>query len=191
MTSEMAVEYRRRPITVDEYHRMVETGIIHPEERVELIEGDIIAMPPIGRNHRSSMNRLTRLLSEIFNRLAVVQIQQSVILSEISEPEPDVALLRWDPTGYAGHDPGPTDTLLLIEVSESSRAYDRRVKLPLYARTGIPEYWQVDIPERCIHVHRDPEGSAYRTNFVVHPGELIAPQAFPDANIAVDEILLA
>lgn len=191
MTSEMAVEYRRRPITVDEYHRMVEAGIIHPKERVELIEGDIVAMSPIGRDHRSSMNRLTRLLSEVFNRRAVVQIQMSVILSELSEPEPDVALLRWDPTGYAGHDPGPPDTLLLIEVGDSSRAYDRRVKLPLYARSGISEYWRVDIPDRCIHVHREPEGSAYRTNFVVHAGELIAPQAFPDATLAVDEILLA
>jgi Uma2 family endonuclease len=154
MSSEMAVDHHRRPMTVDEYHRMAEAGIIQPKERVELIEG-------------------AQLLSEVFNRRAVVRASSSQ--SSLS-PEPAVALLRWDPTGYAGHDPGPADALLLIEVGDSSRAYDRRVKLPLYARTGIP-------------VHREPEGTAYGTNFVVRPGEFIAAQAFPDATIAVDEIV--
>jgi Uma2 family endonuclease len=188
--SDMAVELKRRPISVSDYHLMVEAGVFRPDERVELVRGELIEMPPIGRSHRAGTNRLTRLFFERFNGRAVVQVQCSVVVSDDSEPQPDFALLRWDPTGYEGRDPGPDDTFLLVEVGVSSRRFDREVKVPLYAETRIPEVWLVDLVERAVFIFRDPVADSYTTTIVATRGDVVACAAFPEDPIPVDEIIL-
>jgi Uma2 family endonuclease len=188
--NDMVLDVHRRRISVAGYHRMFSAGVFRPDERVELIRGELIAMPPMGAPHRAGTNRLNRLLTERFNNRAVVQVQCPVIVNDDSEPEPDFAVLAWDPTGHEGRDPGPGDTLLMIEVGFSSRRFDRRVKVPLYAETGVPEVWLVDLVERTLLLYRDLAGCEYATVRVAHPGEAIACAAFPDDSIQVSDIVL-
>jgi len=188
--SEMALDYRRRPITVHDYHLMAEAGVFGFDERVELVNGELIAVPPFGPPHRSAANRLTRLLTERFNGRAVVQVASSVVVSDDSEPEPDFTLLRWDQTGYEGRDPGPADAFLVIEIGWSSRRFDRRVKVPLYARTGIPEVWLVDLKEKTLFVFCDLAEGEYRRTKILRRGELVACAAFPNDPLPVDQIIL-
>jgi Uma2 family endonuclease len=168
---------------------MFEAGMFAPDERVELVRGDLIGVPPMGRPHQSAINRLNRLLTERFNGRAVVQVQCPVIVSADSEPEPEFALLRWDPTGYEASTPAPDDTYLLIEVSASNRAFDRRVKIPLYAEAGIPEAWIVDVVDGLLHVYRDLKDGRYATTAVLRRGDVVACAAFPDDPMPVSEIL--
>jgi Uma2 family endonuclease len=149
----------RRHFTVDEYYRMAGAGVLSEDDRVELIEGEIVEMVPIGSSHQSCVNRLTRLLVEFAGRNYVVSVQGPVRLDEFNEPQPDLALLRAREDFYAGEHPGPEDVLLLVEVSESSLAYDRNVKLPLYARFSIPEIWIVDPDAGTVEIHTDPNPS--------------------------------
>jgi Uma2 family endonuclease len=188
--NDMALDIRRRPISVEDYHRMFEAGVFRPDERVELIRGELIAVPPMGTPHRAAINRLNRLLTERFNGRAVVQVQCPVIVSDDSEPEPEFALLTWDPTGYEGREPSPADTLLMIEVSHSSRRFDRKVKVPLYAETGVPEVWLVDLVDRAVLVFRDLVDGEYATMRVARAGEAITCGAFPDDTIPVGDIIL-
>jgi hypothetical protein len=187
--SEMAVDYQRRPITVAEYHRMARVGILEPEERVELIAGEIVAMPPLGPSHTDATTRLTHAFFRLNGR-AWVRVQGSIRLSDISEPQPDLALVRWKEEGYKRRLPGPSDILLLIEVGDSSRTFDRRVKVPLYARSGVPEVWLVDVREACIHVFRDPNEGKYGTTFTVGKGERVAPLAFPEEFVEVERVIV-
>lgn len=158
---------RRHPITVGEYFRMGETGVLDPQARVELIEGEIIDMPPIGAPHASKTNRLIDLLTAAVRGRAIVSAQNPVILGDLSAPEPDLALLRYRDDYYAQAHPRPQDILLIIEVADSSLGHDRNNKLPLYARFQVPEVWIVDIPGRHLDIHRDPEGGRYTQQFRV------------------------
>ena len=135
-----------RRFTVDEYFAMVEAGILKKEDKVELIDGVIVAMAPMGRNHRSTTNRYTRLFGESIRRRAIVQIQSSIVLDDRTMPEPDLALLREQADFYRSDDAGPEDVLLLIEVSDGSVDYDLNEKLPRYAQAGIPEVWITVLP---------------------------------------------
>ena len=148
-------------ITVDEYYRMAEVGLLAPETRVELIDGVIIDMAPIGSRHAGTVTRLDRLLSRAVGDRAIVRVQQPVRLSRSSEPQPDVSLLRPRRDDYAKAHPGAKDTLLAIEVSETTLRYDRDIKVPLYARHGIPEVWIVDLVGEQIHFFRAPETGKY------------------------------
>ncbi len=190
MTSDMALEIKRRPISVRDYELMVEAGVFADGERVELIRGELIVPPPMGGPHAAAINRLNRLFSERFNRRAVVQVQCPVIVSDDSAPEPEFALFPWDPTGYENHRPKPSETYLLVEVSVSSRRFDRKVKVPLYAETGIPEVWLVDLVKRKVLIFRDLVEGSYTTTIVAARGDAIACAAFPDDPIPVDEIIL-
>ncbi|WP_295435690.1 Uma2 family endonuclease [uncultured Thiodictyon sp.] len=152
---------KRHAITVNEYFRMGETGVLGPDARVELIEGDLIDMPPIGPIHAGKTNRLNRLLTTAVGAQAIVSTQNPVVLGRLTAPQPDLALLRYRDDYYELTHPGPEDCLLLIEVSESSLAHDRRTKLPLYARFRIPEVWIIDCPGRHFDVHLDPEEGRY------------------------------
>ncbi len=189
--NDMALDVRTRPISVADYHRMFEAGVFRPDERVELVRGELIAVAPMGAPHRAAINRLNRLLTERFNGRAVVQVQCPVIVSDDSEPEPEFALLRWDPSGYEGRDPRPAETLLLIEVGFSSRRFDRRVKVPLYAESGVCEVWLVDLVDRVVRIFRDPVEGEYAATRTAHPGDSIACAAFPDDPIPVDEIIVS
>jgi Uma2 family endonuclease len=183
------VEVRRRRFTVEEYYRMAEVGIFGPEERVELIEGEIIRMSPIGPHHAACVNALTRRLLQGVGDRAVLSPQNPVRLLSDTEPQPDVVLLRPPEGRYWEHRAAPADALLVVEVSETSYRYDRRIKLPLYARAGIPEVWIVDLVRGVVEVFREPQPTDYGSAQRVERGGTIAPGAFPDVIIAVEEVL--
>ena len=183
--SDMALETesvaRRRRFSVDEYHRLGESGIIGPDERVELIEGEIIEMTPIGRDHASVVDRLTMLFARRAGDRAHVRVQGPVTLRALaSEPQPDLLLLRPQPDYYRSGHPEPPHVLLAVEVMESSVAYDRRRKLPLYARAGFPEVWLVDVNVDVTSVYRGPTPAGYREERTVRQDDAIAPLALPD-----------
>ena len=185
----MAVQLLRRSFTVAEYHRMAEAGILREDDRVELIEGEIVQMTPIGSRHAACVMRLIQLLSRQLGQGVLVNVQNPIRLGEYSEPQPDVTLLRFRPDFYAQSHPGPTDVLLAVEVAETSAVYDRDVKLPLYARAGIPEVWLVDLSAEGMEVHRDPAAQGYRQVRRVGRGERVTPGALPELDLAVDDIL--
>jgi Uma2 family endonuclease len=186
----MAIELSRRHFTVDDYYRMAEAGILREDDRVELIEGEIIEMLPIGSLHASVVDRLSAFfLTQVPRDQAQVRSQNPVRLNDRSEPLPDVCLLQPKADYYASGHPGPEDVLLLIEVSDSTIAYDRGVKLPLYARSGIPEVWIVDLSAEAIEIYREPSDGAYRSASVARRGEQVSPAALPEVKLAVDSIL--
>lgn len=148
-------------ISVDAYHRMGETGVLAPEARVELIDGEIFDRAPIGKSHASIVDRLTRMFVLAVGERAIARVQGPVLMGEHSEPEPDLTLLRPRADFYRERAPGAADVLLIVEVSDSTQRYDRRVKVPLYARHGVPEVWVIDLENRLVHFHRGPSGDAY------------------------------
>jgi Uma2 family endonuclease len=177
----------RRRFTVHDYHRMGEVGILHEDDRIELIEGDLVEMTAIGTRHFSCVNGLTRLLVRSVGDDAIVSVQNPVRLDEYSEPQPDLTVLRV--RDYRQSLPMPEDVLLLIEVSDTTLAYDRNVKLPLYARTGILEVWIVDLPGEVIERHTDPSGDSYRHTERVRRGDRIECSALPDPALTADDVL--
>jgi len=185
----MAVWVSRRKFTVNEYHRMLESGILAEDDRVELIDGEIIEMAPIGSRHAACVRRLNNLFSRQVGDRAVVAVQDPVRLGEYSEPQPDITLLRPRADFYAGSHPGPGDIFLVVEVAETSAEYDRQVKVPLYARSGIREVWVVDLAVGAVEVYREPTPDGYRQARRLGRGETLSPEALPDINLAVDDIL--
>ena len=158
---------RRHRITVHDYHRMGEIGVFAPDARVELIEGKIIDMAPIGTDHQSIVDQLTRKLVTAVGEQASVRVQGSIRLSQWSEPEPDVVLLRPRADFYRGEFALGTDTLLVIEVSDTTLKYDRDIKVPLYARHGAPEAWVVDVNGKALLVFGDLRDGKYERHVVL------------------------
>ena len=161
----------RHRISVDAFHRMGETGILGPADRVELIDGEIIDMSPIGALHAAIVARLASTFSQRLGAAAVVWCQNPLRLDDVNEPEPDIAILRPRADFYTTGHPGPADVLLVIEVSDTSLAYDLGTKVPLYARHGIPEVWVVDAATRRTRVFRQPTGGRYTDESSVEPHE--------------------
>ncbi len=184
----MLVQPVKRRFTVEEFHRMGEAGIFHEDDRVELIDGQIVQLSPIGRPHAYAVTMLNNLLASRLAGRALVSPQNPVHLFRDSEPLPDIVLLRLR-SDYKNVDVGPADVLLLVEVADSSLRYDRVVKLRLYARAGIPEVWIVDVAGGRVEVYRRPAERRYEQVERVGRGGRVAPAAFPDISIAVDEIL--
>jgi Uma2 family endonuclease len=174
---------------VDEYYAMADVGVLTPDDHVELIGGEVLEMSPIGSRHAALVNRLTRWLTASLGERAVVSVQNPVRLDDFNQPEPDLAVLRPRDDFYAEAHPGPADVLLLVEVSDSSLVFDRKVKLPLYATHGIPEVWVVNLIERVVEVRREPQGRKYRGATTLRQGDVLAPEAFPDLELAVDEVI--
>jgi Uma2 family endonuclease len=164
--------------TVDEYHRMGEAGILHDDDRVELIAGEIVQMPPIGSDHAWVVTRIARLFERACGDL-VVWSQNPVILSVEDEPQPDLALVEALPNLYRKAHPGPAELLLVVEVADTSLAFDRHQKLPRYALAGIPEVWIVDLGGDRILVFRSPKDGRYEVERVVSRGEQLSPLALP------------
>jgi Uma2 family endonuclease len=185
----MPVRLLTRRFTVEEYHRMAQAGILSEDDRVELIEGEIVEMAAIGSRHAGCVNRLLRLIHPRAAERAVVSVQNPVRLGRHSEPQPDLALLGLRPDFYASAHPGPGDVLLLVEVSEASADADREVKVPLYARAGIPEVWLVDLEGEVIEVYRQPSAEGYRDVRQARRGEALSVEAFPDLVLAAEAIL--
>jgi len=185
----MAVQLVRRRFTVDEYYRMAEAGILGEDDRVELIEGEIVEMTPIGRRHASCVFRLNARFSDKFRDVGLIGVQSPVRLSDDTEPQPDLMLLRQRPDYYASAEPTPDDVFLLVEVADASLEYDRRVKIPLYAQHGVREVWLVSLETETVTVYQGPTPSGYRTIRTLRRGEQLAPAAFPDRELAVADVL--
>lgn len=158
----MTIQGTRRRFTTQEYHLMGHAGILREDDRVELIEGEIVQIAPIGSRHQGCVNRLNALFFRLGGSWALVHVQGPINLPGDSEPQPDVALLRRRADYYASAHPGPQDVLLLVEVADNSAEYDREVKAPLYARHGITEYWLVDLENGVVEVYRRPQAGAYQ-----------------------------
>ncbi len=185
----MAVQLLRRRFTVHEYHRMGQAGILGEDDRLELLDGEIVEMAPIGSRHQAAVDRLTSLFFNRVGGAAVVRVQGPVRLGEDSEPEPDLLLLRKRADFYASAHPGPEDVLLLVEVSDTSAEYDREVKLPLYARHGIAEVWLVGLQTGEVEVYRAPTAQGYQEVSRAGRGQRISPVAFPQLELAVLDIV--
>ena len=175
--------------TVAQYLAMGEAGILKKEDRVELIDGVIVAMAAAGNRHLATVDRLNRMMGRAAGDRAIVRVQGAIDLHERSRPEPDLALLRERADFYESESAGPDDVLLLIEVSDSSVNYDRYDKLPRYARAGIPEVWITVLPERIIEAHTEPAGGRYTQMRTFRSGDTISPACFPDIALPVSEIL--
>ena len=178
----------RRRITVEEYYRMAEVGLLAPDARVELIDGEIIDMAPIGSRHGGTVIRLNRLVARAVGDRAILGIQHFVRLDIFSEPQPDVVLLKSRPDDYTISHASPAEILLIVEVCDTSLRHDLKVKVPLYARHGIPEVWIVDLEGEQVRVFRSPAGAAY-TKASVHatPGVLDI-EALPGVTLDLSEI---
>ncbi len=185
----MTVQLLRRGFTVEEYYRIAQAGILTGDDRVELIEGEIIKMTPVGSRHAACVDRLTRLFSARAGWQAIVRVQNPIRLGERSEPQPDLALLRFRSDFYASSHPGPEDVLLVVEVAETSADVDREVKLPLYARSGIAEAWLVDLAGGQVEVGRRPTLRGYEEVERFGRGARVRSRALPELDLAVDEIL--
>jgi Uma2 family endonuclease len=176
-------------LNVSQYHQMSEAGILSENDKVELINGEIIEMSPIGRRHAACVDRINRLFSNILGIKVIVRVQNPIILNNLSEPEPDIALLKPRADFYESGHPQPQDIFLLIEVADSSLEYDRDVKIPLYATSGISEVWLVDIYEQVIIVYRYPSENGYSDIQTLSRGEKLSIQTFPEINLVVNDIL--
>lgn len=180
---------RTRRFTVDEYYRMAEAGILGPDERVELLDGEILDLLPIGSRHAGVTSYLANRLIRALRERVLVMVQCPLRIDEHDEPQPDIAVLKPRDDDYRGQHPGPRDAYLVIEVAESSIERDRFGKLPLYAKAKVPEFWLVDLVRDRIEVHRSPIQIAYDDITVLAPGQPISPEAFPDIVLAVGDIL--
>jgi Uma2 family endonuclease len=185
----MAVDLKRHRFARSEYHRMAQTGILAPDARVELIDGEIIEMSPIRGPHMAAVDRLNRIFVRGVGDDAIVRIQGSIALGDNSEPEPDVLLLRFRDDFYAMAPATKEAALLIVEVADTSERYDRRTKVPLYARYDIPETWLVDLKLSRITRYLDPSPDGYATTRVFRRGESLSAMAFPNLTIAVNDVL--
>lgn len=175
--------------TVEEYHQMAEAGIFHPEERVELIAGQIIKMSAKGTAHTAAVRRTARILRNRLENQADVYTQDPIKLDNSSEPEPDIAVVKIDPLDYADHHPTPSEVYLIIEVADSSLKYDRETKSKLYAQSGIADYWVLDVIDRKLHIFREPTQEGYQSEVILSQEASISPLQFPTLVIALQDIL--
>ena len=175
--------------SVKEYYRMAETGILRPDARVELLNGKLIDMSPIGSFHGGFVNRLIRIYAKLSNGRWQASAQNPLRMDDHSEPEPDFMLLKPAPDDYMSRHPRPEEVFLLIEVSDTTLEYDREEKLPAYGRSGVAEVWIVNLNNASIEVYRDPHFTGYSSKTVLQAGDQAAPLAFPDAVVSVAELL--
>jgi Uma2 family endonuclease len=185
----MSVQMQRRLFTVQEYHLMGEAGILGEDDRLELIEGEIVQMAAIGTRHATCVRRLIRQFRQLPEESAILDVQNPIQLTERTEPQPDVVLLQFRLDYYETAHPIPSEVLLLVEVSDSTVDFDRDVKVPNYARSGIQEVWLWDLEVNCLEVYREPTANGYTSMQKFERGEMVAPLAFPEFEVSVDFIL--
>jgi Uma2 family endonuclease len=179
---------QRRRLSLEEFHRMGSAGVLGEDDRVELIDGDMIEMAPIGAQHLAMVNRLSRMLTLAAGKEAIVSTQNPVALPPRNEPQPDIALLKPRPDDYAAGVPTAADVLLIIEVADTTLAYDRDVKIPIYARHAIAEVWLFDIQGGSLLVHRDPGPSGYQRVLTPTQKEVVSPLLVPAVSIDLAEV---
>lgn len=171
----------------EEYERMVSAGVFHPEEQLELIDGEVFEMTPQSSRHATVVSLTAETLRPIFAQGYIIRIQLPLALDPGSEPEPDIAVVPGSPRDYL--DAHPDAALLIVEVADSSLGHDRELKTGLYARNGIPEYWIVNLVDSCLEVYRDPEGGRYSSHTILHGDDSVSLLSGPDASIPVSELL--
>lgn len=184
----MPVQTQHR-FSVEDYYRMAETGVLRPGKRMELLDGKIIDMSPIGPFHGGIVNRLSRLFNQLSNNRWLVSAQNPLRLDEYSEPEPDVMLLKPATDDYTSRHPRPDDVFLLIEVSDTTLDFDRDTKLPAYGRAGVVEVWIVNLNETTVEVYREPNFTGYGSKVILRVGDQAKPLALPDVAVDVAELL--
>ncbi len=182
----MVIQTIHRQITVEEYHRMGDVGILHDDERLELIDGEIIKMTPIGSRHAYCVNRMTEFLVTRLGSRAIVSTQNPVCLGKFSEPQPDIAIIKRSERKYMTRHPDASDVYLIIEFADSSINFDRDVKLPAYAKAGIYEVWIIDLVSECIEIYQEPATSGYKKMNKNKGSDTFAPSSFPDITIAAN-----
>jgi Uma2 family endonuclease len=185
----MSVNLDKHHFTVSEYERMGETGVFAPDARVELIEGEIIEMSPIGSRHAACVKLLSRILNRKIGEDAIVGTQDPIRLSDFSEPQPDVAILKFRKDYYREGHPGPDDVLLVIEVADTTVHYDRNVKVPLYARAGIAEALLFNLPDDRLEYFSRPERGMYQVNRIINPGQQFESTSVVGLTLDVELIL--
>ena len=190
LTAVMAVVLERRLFTRHEYHTMVRAGILNEDDPVELLEGEIVHKMPSGPSHAGVVKRLNKILSRIAGDAAIVSVQDPLALDDLSEPEPDLMLLRPRADFYSDSHPTAADVFLVIEVSDTSLVADRDNKVPLYARHAVPELWLVDLEERRVLVFNRPANGRYTGERVCRDADTIAVPGFPGKQLAVSELAL-
>lgn len=178
----------RRTLTVDEYHKIGDAGILRPEDRVELIEGEMIEMAPIGARHFAMVNKLNTLLVAAVGKDGIVSIQNPVVLPPRNEPQPDLAILKPRSDYYRNQLPNAKDILLLIEVADTTLEYDRDAKIPTYAQHAVPEVWLVNVQTNSLSVFLEPSPKGYRRLLTPQAGDHVVPHLLPAVHIAVTEI---
>ena len=185
----MSVEIAKHWITVEEYDRMATAGVFAADARLELIEGEILEMSPVGKRHAACIGRLTEVLSKHMSGRAILWVQNPIRLNDLSVPQPDVALLRKRDDFYENELPKPYDVLLIVEVADSTVGYDREIKLKLYARAGIAEVWIANLPDAGIEIYIAPSGDAYRTAARVGRGARIVSPTVSGLTLEADTLL--
>jgi len=185
----MAVNLAKHYFTVSEYERMDQSGIFAPDARVELIEGEIIELSPIGSRHAACVKLLSRVLNEQAGEKAIISTQDPIRLNDFSEPQPDIAVLRFRNDFYRDAHPTPNDVFLVIEVSDTTYSLDRNVKIPLYARSGIAEALIFNLPEEQLEYYSQPEAGMYQSRRVLKRGEQFESTNVANLSLDVDTIL--
>jgi Uma2 family endonuclease len=185
----MSVQIAKHYFTVAEYERMGAAGIFAADDRVELIAGEIVEMSPIGKRHAACVGRLTQTLSLLLQSAAIVWVQNPLRLDDFSEPQPDVVVLRPRADFYEQSLPTPADVLLVIEVCDTTLEYDRQIKLPLYARAGIPEVWLVNLADEQIETYAVPAGDAYQHTASVQSGADVQSHNLPALRLRAAALL--
>jgi Uma2 family endonuclease len=178
-----------RKFSVEEYHQFIEMGIFKPEERLELWEGEFVEMSPIGKRHAGTVSALSDMLKDYLHRRALVWSQNPIVLSDFSEPQPDVTLLKRRDDFYRTISATARDVLLTMEVADTTVKYDRDTKFPKYAANGIPEAWLIDLENDRIEIHTQPTKNGYRLVKILHRGDIAESTIFEEIKIAVDDIL--
>ncbi len=182
-------EQSQRLFTVAEFHRMAAAGIFSPEERLELIEGTILTMSPKGIKHAACNDRAARYLGQILGDRAVVRNQNPIALKGLSEPQPDLVLAMPDEARYFDHHPTPAEIWVIVEIADSSLAYDLSTKSHLYAGAGIRQYWVLNLDSNELLDHREPAGDGYRIRQTYSAAGSVSLDAFPEITIPVSELL--
>ncbi|MEB3162388.1 MAG: Uma2 family endonuclease [Prochlorothrix sp.] len=185
----MTVQILRKKFTVGQYHQMIETGVFTDHDRVELLQGEIIEMSPIGRQHAACVDRLTELWVRELRSRAIVRVQNPIQLNDKSEPQPDFAILRRRSDFYSEGHPQADDIFALIEVSDTTVEFDRTIKVPLYAQNGITEVWILDLKAESVQVYREPSEAGYQQVQTLRRGQGVAFQVLPDLQFQVDQLL--
>lgn len=179
----MSLPLARYRFTVDDYYRLAQAGILGEDDRVELIEGEIVKTAPIGSRHAACLSGITRLLIGTIGDRGIVRVRLPVRLDDYSEPEPDVCLPRPRSDRYADGHPGPADVLLLIEISDSSLAYDRDVKVPLYCRNGVDSVWIIDLGRSLVQAYSGASSDGYLERRTLRAGDRVA---VPGTDVVID-----